>query len=291
MKLLCCAAIMGTATGFLSCLLNGVPGAKTERITVTLPIYPKKSVLARADSGVCIRPLLASWLVVAEDGEESFRQFVGAEARTIALRVRKNRLTSVLCYPLNPQSAADSGGVSSADDSVGGFIIFFAPAGCIYPISTAAEWSGGFEAKVLQGVFRGTGESTGDTAAFCSRFNWARFHREIDALVGEDARFNPWLAAKQTVAGVIADNAFSKNTLKPPKPAEVTVNAPDGTFFSPYVPDAPFAVSGGAFSYLYYEAADHTLFDGNAVFLVQNPARSGRVGNAPFVLARMPHRP
>jgi hypothetical protein len=290
MKLLCCAAIVGAAAGFLSCLLSDTPGAKTERITVTLPLYPKESVLARADSGVCIRPHLASWLVVAEDGEESFRQFIGAETRTIALRVRKNRLTSVLCYPLNPQSAADSGGVSSADDSVGGLISFFAPAGCIYPISTAAEWSSGFEAKVLQDIFRGTGESVGDTAAFCSRFNWARFHREIDALVGEDARFNPWLAAKQTVAGAIAGNAFSKNTLKPPKPAEVTANAPDGTFFSPYVPDAPFAVSGGAFSYLYYEAADHTLFDGNAVFLVRNPARSGRVGNAPFVFARMPRR-
>lgn len=257
---LLCAACSFSPEGFFG----------IETVRIELPAYPDGGA-----SGQSL-PQLAGWLVVTQDGGLPEERFVSPSSRFVVFEFPKNEIAPVLCYPL---VVAEGG----AD-----IVRFFYPAGCVYPVSRAADWKHGFDALLAFDLLAGgAANSRGENSirARVSSFNWKRLHDEIAGVS------NPWNIDMTRCKTAIASHSFTKNiiTKNPNIDSRGVADAPP-RLYGQYVPDAA-SFSGDAGTYDYCPGRENLAFDGTDVFLVQMPSGSpGTVAppDTPYTLAPMP---
>lgn len=112
-----------------------------------------------------------------------------AESGTVTLRIRKGSITPIMLYRK---------GLTEPD-------------GCIWPVASSMDESGGFSARMLWRLFNETDSSAGEpeaVRAFLERFNWNRFCKEVSAIE------NPWNLDQQMILRSIADGTFTWKCLK-----------------------------------------------------------------------------
>jgi hypothetical protein len=253
---------------FTSCAFadGGFSGAKTERVTISLPDYPDD------------RPQPAAWLLVHEENGSPVAEVLAKDTKSATLVFDKNRFAPVLVFPLNTYSKESAA-----------YTRFFKPAGCIYPFSLQATWDGGFGTQLLLDLLTKPGDeySTAELRSFCERFNWTRFQTEVADLCTKDSTFNPWEMNKEKILASLASGKFSKTKLKATAKS-VTVSGVEGSYFQAYVPASVITADSGEFSFGYNTTGENRLFDGAAVFLVCQPSHPGTTGGTKYRLAHMP---
>jgi hypothetical protein len=227
-----------------------------EVVDIALPAYTSAAAL----------PPLAGWRIVTmQDGCE-IERFVSAHSRSVSVAVLKNHVTPVLCYPLT----AAGGGQTS-------IVSFFEPAGCVYPVSRAAAWKSGFEAKLAFNLLTRV-EGGGGLVGL---FNWKRLRDEIEKT---PASFNPWNMSMEKFVTAVTGRSVTKTLIKEQKTLDVSVSGAERGMFARYVPAA--AVDGGHFAYC--PSRENLVFDGARVYLVCPPVRPGATGETSYSLALMP---
>jgi hypothetical protein len=241
---------------------SALPGSTSSRVTVTLPAYPPE------------RPELRGWLMVQSTAPPSY---LPPTDRDVTVTLEKNRCAPFLFYPLTGTPVGDSSLLSQTSPALSPdelSLRFFAPAGCVYPAGTAATWQDGFASRLCLDLLIHTTPdlSAEQRQAFCMRFNWQRFSREVAALeqAATESRtietFNPWNLDRQKIITAICAGKFTKTALRV-KVIPITVSASEQTaYYQPYVLASPLTTEAdGTFAVPYRsDARDNALFDPTA---------------------------
>ena len=192
----------------------------TEKVLITLPEYP-------ADT----HPELAGWLVKTRlNGKTEYLQIEPNE-KVIEVNLQKNKASPVLVWPVISEEKTDSR------------IIFFHPAGCIYPYNTKATWNAGFSSHILDTLIEQTVEiNISDKIDFLSRFNWNKLQANIEEkekkALSKNENFNPWHLNKEIILKAISSGNFSSHQIKEKDKINIQINLDNQNqnIYSKYVP-------------------------------------------------------
>ncbi len=174
-----------------SLISSGSDGTASETVAFELPCYP-------ADT----HPELKGWLVTLPDGGQLKTVRLNAEAKRFIAAVPKNVPVPVRAYPVTEHD--------------GTALVFFYPAGCVYPSSVRMTWQDGFAADLFQALLTGS-DDPDRTRRYGSFFNWTRLTYEISRIAdGSEADGDPWLIDRNRIVSGIAAASFSVRSIRYP---------------------------------------------------------------------------
>ena len=176
-------------------------------------------------------PELAGWLVKTRlNGKTEYLQIEPNE-KVIEVNLQKNKASPVLVWPVISEEKTDSR------------IIFFHPAGCIYPYDTKATWSAGFSSHILDTLTDQTSEiNISDKIDFLSRFNWKKLQASIEEkekkVLSKNGFFNPWHLNKEIILNAISSGNFSAHQIKEKDKTsiQITLENKSDNIYSKYIP-------------------------------------------------------
>lgn len=189
----------------------------TENILINLPEYPTDNY-----------PTLSGWLIKTRLNEEVQYQRLNPNSKKASVKLQKNKASPILVWPIicTPSKMEE--------------VIFFLPAGCIYPYSKEAKWNAGFSAHIFDTLLeKNTDSSTED---FLSRFNWNKLQTNIEEkekkAQAKSEDFNPWHLNQENILKTISSGKFSVHQIKEKDKSfvQISLENKDVNIYSNYIP-------------------------------------------------------
>lgn len=169
--------------------------SQTETENIQLPAWPPEN------SSKVFYPPLAYWQISYFNGESCTTEKVNADTKNIKLNLKRNATCAVVAQPVT---------VHGNDE-----LMFFFPAGCIYPFSKDATWQSGWAASVallmhgseiitntnLENVISdGSGNLSENFGENLEKFNWAKLaekssENSAEDLDGRSGILCPWFTS------------------------------------------------------------------------------------------------
>lgn len=177
---------------FCSCKYNVFDLQETEKLTIFCPEFPE-----------CLSIFPVFEWKIEIISENKCDVFYSSE-KYVELEFEKNKPASVCITPL----------MLNSDNQK---VIFFKPAGFVYPYEKEATWEGGFCAWIFQTLYKSKNEteiSTQQIIQFLSEYNWKKL---LEALYNEQAKdqmYNPWKIEVKNLLDSISGRNFKSSLLK-----------------------------------------------------------------------------
>jgi hypothetical protein len=177
-------------------------------------------------------PDLDFWVIEysSEQGTEKIR--AGRNTASITLSLPENIPAAVQAWPVTRHNGKD--------------VLFFHPAGTVYPYSLTLSWEDGFAADILSSLYKVTANRH-EAGSFCSCFNWERLMSalrvRVTAYTETTGYYDPWLLNKDGILSAIAGRSFSVYKLKNQETTAVSLQEYTETVLAPFIPANTF-ISG-----------------------------------------------
>lgn len=214
---------------FLSCK-NISKDFETESITFKLPQVSDFIIEQSEDKSFPRASSVFQWQIEVFSAQKSETFYTNTP--TLYFEVQKNTPLCILATPIITISPEDKQ------------IIFFKPAGAIYPYSDfELSWEGGFSATLMKQLFLNAKEnnhSQNYVDTFITSFNWKKFMETINQKSQENPFYNPWQIDSTSLLEELSYGQF-KSSLLTPK-GVYTIEIPEELsknkyIFSNYVPE------------------------------------------------------
>lgn len=224
---------------FSSCSFIIPENNDRENVEFLLPQWPPETYKGEQP----LYPQLSRWIieVCSADGVEKF----STTESHLQFNLNKNRIFGIKASPVTL-------------DSTGNEILFFKPAGSIYPYSYDAgqqrlTWIEGYACSILQTLYESkkeTGVTTEHMISFLEGFNWYKFTETLEKKANQSEQFyNPWLLDSFTLMDNLSYGNFKSSYLDPKYTLELQLaklNLPVSvSLLSSYVPENRNITSNG----------------------------------------------
>ena len=218
-SILLSAAFILLGAGMVSCKN---PLDRTEAVSLSLPSWPPYE---------CAEfPPLAYWEIRYAGGAQAGRFMrIEADAKSVTIEAASDRPLTVIALPVSRHGETD--------------VLFFKPAGCVYPHENALSWESGFAAFVCMKLYspanrtdRAQASHNGHISAkhrsnetangtYLATFNWKKL---CDALAEKSTDtehpYDPWKADTEAVCTAIAEHSFGAPLLSMKKTSVITLS-------------------------------------------------------------------
>lgn len=179
--------------------------SQTETEIISFPDWPPEN------SAKELYPPLAYWQVSYFNGDFCVTEKLDAGTKNISLNLKRNASCAVVVQPVTKHGNDE--------------LMFFFPAGCIYPFYKAATWQGGWASAVSLLLFgseiitnpnlanivgEGIGNLSGNFWENIEKFNWAKLaekssEKSAEDLDGNAAIICPWFTNCDKIKDWISD--------------------------------------------------------------------------------------